>query len=747
MEASKEFEAAQESFTERLIRQDEEAAQKIEGTKKIKRKHLTKDKTELENGDNGSNTENTEMTSSEMEIKTNTEMEIDLTSSQTNIENADLQGFGTGTEDRQPGVEITEVPGTDTEMEDRQLSDKNLSDHVQLMKLDPQFEQRLAERLEEELKKDRENELVKEKEKKESASKVEKGKEKAKLSYSEVAKGPGKDIKRPFDEERQSKISRGIDKVLRANSELKTEEFDGRKWHKNNILAAFEAMAELKEFIKHKFESRKTAMKIPEAIERKMHYRDKAFFRTFTRRFEIQPKHQLEFLELLNEATERYKKSYGAHVLNKNNKEQLYDKLRKKLGLDYLTNQEFGMMDAHQITVLILYVVGFARIRNNLNYNDLKKAIEEVQAEVRRKLPTEWKEIPLTIRKGLPCELPIENSKWTGTVAIILRKIYAFERLPESYISDKRERLPDYPEDLRAEVRKLFPLTKREELRDLRRRKEELSKYYHMRALPDDYFELLAKKLELPDAVQDLTPRLREMFPFCPRDDEDFKAHIEELRKVYAFKYLPNDYIIRKKRLPAKPEELALKEKFEFPIMSTETAIRFIEQIPSFYRVVTPLPREYIGVNYTSLEDLPVNWEDVTKVNLTLPITNTKELMIAVKALREFYFFWKIPEDWIQIREKENDKKTKDEERFPTSIEKLNEELQNKNIIDCPKFPIEEQEEVIEAINLLQETFRIETIPEWVFNIKELPEPDWKVFGEDDYEIVDTEDTDMAEII
>ncbi|CAG8831484.1 2472_t:CDS:2, partial [Gigaspora rosea] len=79
----------------------------------------------------------------------------------TNIENADPQGLGTGTEDRQSEVEITEVPGTDTETEDRQLSDKNLSDHVQLMKLDPQFEQ------------------------------------------SEVAKGPGKDIKRPFDEERQ----------------------------------------------------------------------------------------------------------------------------------------------------------------------------------------------------------------------------------------------------------------------------------------------------------------------------------------------------------------------------------------------------------------------------------------------------------------------------------------------------------------------------------------------------------------
>ncbi|CAG8855002.1 13760_t:CDS:1, partial [Gigaspora margarita] len=185
------------------------------------------------------------------------------------------------------------------------------------------------------------------------------------------------------------------------------------------------------------------------------------------------------------------------------------------------------------------------------------------------------------------------------------------------------------PEDLRDEVRKLFLLTKREELRDLRRRKEELSKYYHMRALPDDYFELPAKKRELPDAVQDLTPRLREMLPFCPKDNEDFDAHIKELRKVYGFRYLPNDYLIRKKRLPDKPEELNIKEKFEFPIMDKETALRFIEQIPNFYRVVTPLPSNYVGINYTALEDLPVNWKDISKVNLTLPITSTKELMIA----------------------------------------------------------------------------------------------------------------------
>src|SRR6185437_13842984 len=108
-------------------------------------------------------------------------------------------------------------------------------------------------------------------------------------------------------------------------------------------------------------------------------------------------------------------------------------------------------------------------------------------------------------------------------------------------------------------------------------------KYYHMRALPESYFDLSPKKRELSDVPQDLTPRLRKMFPFCPRDNDDFKDHIEELRKVYAFRYLPNDYLIQKKRLPDSPEELHLKEKFEYPIMSKEIALRFLEAIPSFY--------------------------------------------------------------------------------------------------------------------------------------------------------------------
>ena len=265
-----------------------------------------------------------------------------------------------------------------------------------------------------------------------------------------------------------------------------------------------------------------------------------------------------------------------------------------------------------------------------------------------------------------------------------------------------------------------------------------------MRALPKSYFDLPPKKRELPDVPQDLTPRLRKMFPFCPRDNDDFKDHIVELRKVYAFRYLPNDYLIRKKRLPDSPEELHLKEKFEFPIMSEETALRFLEAIPSFYRITTPLPKSYIGINYTSLKDLPAKPEEVEEVNLTVPIKSTKELMIAVKALREHYFFWKIQDTWIQIENKDKDK-DKLLGDFPTNIADLNRNLQERNIVNCPKFPITEQEEVSKAINLLYETYNPETIPDWVFDLKELPAPSWNIFGKEDDRPNDREDIGMVD--
>ncbi|CAG8808817.1 45034_t:CDS:1 [Gigaspora margarita] len=199
MDITKEFEVAQEIYAERLSKQDEEAAQKTERTKKFKRKHTTKGQNEMESEQNKGDTQVEEMTSEVAEIKTNTDMETDMTLPQSDIEGTESQAIGVGTEDHQ-------------------TPDLSLTKNVQLIEMDLQWKQRLAERLEAELRKNAQEQVLKDKEvEKVLYSAVAKGpireqapkeKEKRKLSYSEVTRGQKEVQKRAFDEDRQEKISK-----------------------------------------------------------------------------------------------------------------------------------------------------------------------------------------------------------------------------------------------------------------------------------------------------------------------------------------------------------------------------------------------------------------------------------------------------------------------------------------------------------------------------------------------------------
>ncbi|CAG8851932.1 46244_t:CDS:1, partial [Gigaspora margarita] len=170
MDIMKEFEVAQEIYAERLSKQDEKAAQKLEGTKKIKRKHTTKGQNEMESEQNKGDTQAEEMTSEVTEIKTNTDMETDMTSPQSDIEGTESRAIGVGTEDHQ-------------------TPDLSLTENVQLMEMDLQQEQRLAERLEAELRKNVQEQVLKDK-------------EVQKVSYSAMAKGPSRE-QAPKEKEKQ----------------------------------------------------------------------------------------------------------------------------------------------------------------------------------------------------------------------------------------------------------------------------------------------------------------------------------------------------------------------------------------------------------------------------------------------------------------------------------------------------------------------------------------------------------------
>jgi hypothetical protein len=148
---------------------------------------------------------------------------------------------------------------------------------------------------------------------------------------------------------------------------------------------------------------------------------------------------------LLNLAIEKYKALHDAIVINKNNKDQIFDMLRKKIAIDYWTNIEINNLDTHEIAQYTLYLSGFAKIPTNMNFDLLKKIINSAKSAQLTPLPITPNEIPEALLSKLPFSLPISDLRHIRAIAISLRNIYTFDQLPKEYISDNRTSLPSSP--------------------------------------------------------------------------------------------------------------------------------------------------------------------------------------------------------------------------------------------------------------------------------------------------------------
>ncbi|CAG8838684.1 45770_t:CDS:1, partial [Gigaspora margarita] len=65
---------------------------------------------------------------------------------------------------------------------------------------------------------------------------------------------------------------------------------------------------------------------------------------------------------------------------------------------------------------------------------------------------------------------------------------------------------------------------------------------------------------------------------------------------------------------------------------------------------------------------------------------------------------------------------------FPATIEQLNQQIQQRNLLTKWKFPIDKQEEFPKATDFLRRTFLVETIPEFVFTISSFSPSGWDIF-------------------
>ena len=164
--------------------------------------------------------------------------------------------------------------------------------------------------------------------------------------------------------------------------------------------------------------------------------------------------------------------------------------------------------------------------------------------------------------------------------------------------------------------------------------------------------------MALPLTPQELRPELAELFPFTPKDADDFRDHVKRLRKYYVFVRLPNDYIKAKLLLSRDPVKVVTQKVYKFPIESKEKLTEFIAEIESRYRYPVPLPSEYSKLNPTNKPELPHDHTQIS-INLIIPITTPKRLVETIRLLRSHCFFKKIPDSWIDIPETNTNKHDK----------------------------------------------------------------------------------------
>ena len=369
-----------------------------------------------------------------------------------------------------------------------------------------------------------------------------------------------------------------------------------------------------------------------------------------------------------------------------------------------------------------------AQIKPKLSFEETRSCLHEVHSELLQPLPEFPQLISQEIRDALPYSIPLENRLNTRVVVEALRKGFKFDKLNDNYFVHTLVDIPEDPSKLHPSVRDLFPITERAELRELSNYRQKLKQFYKFDRIPAAYFNVPEKNEPLPTTPQELNSATRHLFPCDPKNDTEFRSLVKILREHYSFKRIPKDFFITKDKLPTDPALVKVKQHYNFPIEDINLAKAFIAEIESKYRFTIPLPTHYMTVNPTDKPPLPEKPELVQNINLTTPIRSPKLLVEIARKLREKYFFYKIPDSWIDIPVSDGSH-TKDNPRLPNELAQVMElssqipELQHLNL------PIKRYEDISPTEDLLHKYFIFNTLPLHFTDVPDLPEPTWDILN------------------
>ncbi|KAF0552561.1 hypothetical protein F8M41_021629 [Gigaspora margarita] len=208
------------------------------------------------------------------------------------------------------------------------------------------------------------------------------------------------------------------------------------------------------------------------------------------------------------------------------------------------------------------------------------------------------------LRNMLLHPVPIEERQHLIPMIKALRKVHKFDKLYESYLDLPCRDLSDDPKDLADEVRDLFLIKNTSQLKYLVDYRRKLLKFYSFKRMLPSYFHLPPPKPHLPAILQGLNLATRQLFLCDPKNSMDFRYYINILRKHYMFRRIPSDYFKQKLRLPEKPENICINQKYKFLFSDKDIAKQFIAEIQKRFRFTIPLSKKYMDVNLTDKLEL-----------------------------------------------------------------------------------------------------------------------------------------------
>ena len=137
----------------------------------------------------------------------------------------------------------------------------------------------------------------------------------------------------------------------------------------------------------------------------------------------------------MNKAIDHYKRAHDVPITTKNNRDQIFFGLRKKIIIDYVSNMEFLDYNAHELTCQLYYLWGFAKIQHNNKFENTRSNVRTVLAKLLLPLPDSPQGIPIELLDLIPFQLPIADRRYTRQNVRALRKIFNIPQLPDAYFT------------------------------------------------------------------------------------------------------------------------------------------------------------------------------------------------------------------------------------------------------------------------------------------------------------------------